>query len=181
MMTVARKMNFFQNVSEHIISFDTFVHQQLKSFFGILPGENKDLSGSLFLCMIDLLLAWADISVGWDLSLRPLFVLPIILAAIYLSRRYAYAVAFLSALLHVESFRVSNASQGETFPFLLNFLPALFAAIAVAEFGSLATSTIRELLGYIDALHEELALERIAAMDLPVAEDRESEGGGGGV
>lgn len=144
-----------------------------------MPGENKNLSGFLFLCVVDLLLAWADISVGWAVSLRPLFVLPIILAAVYISRKYAYALALLSAVLRVESFRVSNIPQGETFSFLINFLPALIAAIAVAEFGSLATNTIRELLGYIDALHEELALERIASIDLSGAEDDESDGDGG--
>jgi hypothetical protein len=181
MMAGTLKLNFIQKISESIIDFDTFAHQKLGSFFDVLPGEDKKVSGFLFLCIVDLLLAWADMQLGWAATLRPLFVLPIILAAVYLSRKYAYALALLSALLRVESFRVSNVPPSEPFSFLINLLPALFALIVVAEFASLATDTIRELLGYIDALHEELALERIASMDLPGAADDESDGDGGGV
>lgn len=138
-----------------------------------MPGEDKNLSGFLFLCLISAAIAAADVAAGWAISLRPLFVVPIILSSIYLSRNYAYALAFVAAFARIESFRVSILPEGESFPFFLNFCPALVAYVAIAEFGSLATTTIRELLDYIDVLHEELALERIAGMDRQRVADQE--------
>lgn len=180
MVTISDYLAFFQSISEYIIKFDTFLHKKIDKFFAAMPGENKELSGFIFLCLADMAIAKLDMSVDWTIDLRPIFVLPIIFAAIYLSRGYAYAIASLSALLHAESFRVSIIPKDQTIPLLQNFLPALCIYIAVAEFGSLATGTIRELLAYIDVLHEELALERIAGMNLRGAEDGEGESKGDG-
>ncbi|QGM98622.1 hypothetical protein [Methylocystis parvus] len=146
---------------EQIRLFDSLAHKALTRTLESLPGSNKHLSGFGLLCGLAIALACAGIFAGSGISAEALLILPVILSSIYLSRGYAYCLAAISSVLAVISFKVSNVADGGPFSISLNLPLALLGFIALAEFGSLATETIRELLSYIDALHEELALERL--------------------
>jgi hypothetical protein len=155
------------NLTQKILALDVFLYRRLDALMIGLPGRDKRLSLFLLLCVAELVVAALDISVGSSISLRPLYIPPLLVAAIFLTRTDAYLLSGVAVVLRLTSFRLSTVPESESFPLLFNLLPTLLTYFAITEFATLAMAVIRELQENVETLQGELLRERLARMTPP--------------
>ncbi|MGJ0505923.1 MAG: hypothetical protein ACR652_02065 [Methylocystis sp.] len=110
----------------------------------LFPDPTNKLKIFFTLIALDLLVLLADAETSENLSMRPLFLVPVVLSGLLNDRNYIRAFCVITALLFAESFRLSHFS-GREFNYLMAMLPALIAYGILAELSLFSMRTLQKM------------------------------------
>lgn len=111
----------------------------------LFPDPTNKLKIFFTLVALDVLLMLADAYTGENVSLRPLFLVPVVLSGLLNDRNYVRAFCLITALLFAESFRLSHFSDRREFNYLMAMLPALIAYGILAELSLFSMRTLQKM------------------------------------
>lgn len=142
----------------HLIAIRLYrSHDKLVSFF---PGRERNGCLAIFYCGAGIVLAFLDGNAS-GISLRPLYVVPVVLASLTSNHICATCVSIFIAIAHVISLRIALASSEEDFWLLWNFLPILISYLFLMETVRVLTRAMFDVLACNDALLERMVFLEI--------------------
>lgn len=86
----------------------------------------------LFLFFYEIIIFVIDQNLGAGISVRPLFVVPIIISSFFINLFTTLAFALFSAILHVVSYRLSDFSSDISFKYFPNLISNFVGYLIVA-------------------------------------------------